>query len=88
MYYGNINFNYLEKMELKDFITAFAEQFDDTDASEITASTEFHELDEWSSLTGMSVIAMAKTQYGKTITGKEIRECDTVEDLFNLIASK
>ena len=75
-------------MELNDFITAFAEQFDDTDPSEITATTEFHELDEWSSLTGMSVIAMAKTQYGKTITGKEIRECETVEDLFNLIASK
>lgn len=75
-------------MELNDFIATFAEQFDDTDASEITALTEFHELDEWSSLTGMSVIAMAKTQYGKTITGKEIRQCDTVEDLFNLIASK
>lgn len=75
-------------MELNEFITAFAEQFDDTDPSEITASTEFHELDEWSSLTGMSVIALAKTQYGKTITGKEIRECETVEDLFNLIASK
>lgn len=75
-------------MELNDFIKNFAEQFDDTDVSEITASTEFHELDEWSSLTGMSVIAMAKTTYGKTITGKEIRECETVEDLFNLIASK
>ena len=37
---------------------------------------------------GMSVIAMAKTQYGKTITGAEIRTCETVEDLFNLIASK
>ena len=75
-------------MEIKDFVTAFAEQFDDTDPSEITASTKFHELDEWSSLTGMSVIAMARTQYGKTITGKEIRECETVEDLFNLIAAK
>lgn len=75
-------------MELNEFIAAFADQFDDTDPSEITATTEFHELDEWSSLTGMSVIAMAKTQYGKTITGKEIRSCETVEDLFNLIASK
>ena len=36
----------------------------------------------------MSVIAMAKTVYGKTITGKEIRECETVEDLFNLVNSK
>ena len=75
-------------MELKDFIENFAEQFDDTDASEIQADTEFHELDEWGSLTGMGVIAMVKTTYGKTITGKEIRECVTVDDLFNLVASK
>lgn len=75
-------------MEINEFIAAFAEQFDDTDVSDITASTEFHELDEWSSLTGMGVIAMVKTQFGKTITGKEIRECETVEDLFNLVASK
>ena len=75
-------------MNLNDFINAFADCFDDIDPSVITASTEFHELEEWSSLTGMSVIAMAKTQYDKTITGKEIRECETVEDLFNLIDSK
>ena len=75
-------------MELKEFIENFADQFDATDASEIQADTEFHELDEWGSLTGMGVIAMVKTTYGKTITGKEIRECVTVDDLFNLVASK
>ena len=75
-------------MELKEFINAFAEQFDDTDVSEIKAETEFHELDEWSSLMGMAVIAMARTQYGKTITGKEIRECKTVKDLYEMILSK
>ena len=75
-------------MELNVFVANFAEQFDDTDASEINAYTAFHDLDEWSSLTGMSVIALAKTEYGKTITGKELKECVTVEDVFNLIASK
>ena len=49
-------------MELNEFIEKFADQFDDTDASEIQANTEFHELDEWSSLTGMCVIALAKTE--------------------------
>ncbi len=75
-------------MELQDFIANFADQFDDTDPSEIKADTVFHELEEWSSLTGMGVIALAKTEYGKTITGKEIRECETVKDLFNLIKNK
>lgn len=75
-------------MELNEFIANFADQFDETDASEIQADTEFQEIDEWGSLTGMGVIAMVKTVYGKTITGKEIRECVTVEDLFNLVESK
>lgn len=75
-------------MELKEFVANFAEQFDDTDASEIQANTEFHDLDEWSSLTGMSVIALAKTEYGKSITGAELKACVTVEDVFNLIKNK
>ena len=75
-------------MELNEFIVKFADQFDDTDASQIRADTVFHDLDEWSSLTGMSVIALAKTEYGKTITGAELKACVTVEDVYNLLASK
>ena len=75
-------------MELKEFVVNFAEQFDDTDASEIKPNTEFHDLDEWSSLTGMGVIALAKTEYGKSITGAELKACVTVEDVFNLIKNK
>lgn len=75
-------------MDLDEFITAFADQFDDTDPAEITADCVFHDLDEWSSLTGMGVIAMVKTKYGKSITGTEIRSCVTVEDLYNVVASK
>lgn len=75
-------------MNMNEFIKVFADQFDDTDASEIKSDTKFRELDEWSSLIVMSVIAMTRTQYGKTITGKEIRDCDTVEELYNLIVSK
>ncbi len=75
-------------MQLDEFVKNFADQFDDTDANEIKATTVFHDLEEWSSLTGIGVIALAKTQYGKTITGKELRECVTVEDVFNLIKNK
>lgn len=42
-------------MELNEFIANFAELFDDTDVSEITATTVFHDLDEWGSLVGMGV---------------------------------
>lgn len=75
-------------MELEEFVKHFAEQFDDTDPSEIKNDTAFHDLEEWGSLVAMGVIALAKTRYGKEITGKEIKACTTVEDLFNTIASK
>lgn len=75
-------------MNLEEFLNVFADQFDDVDPNEIKADTEYQEIDEWSSLTAMSLIAMAKTKFGKTISGREIRSCKTVEDLFNLINAK
>lgn len=72
-------------MELNEFVKTFAAQFDDTDENEITAETVYTELDEWSSLTVLSIIAMVKTEYGKNINAEQIRSCDTVEDLYNLI---
>ena len=75
-------------MNLEEFVKGFAELFDDTDESEITAATNFHELDEWSSLISMSLIAYARTEFGKKISGNEIRTCETVEDLYSLVTSK
>lgn len=75
-------------MEKNEFLKNFANQFDDTDPSEITMETKFHDLDEWSSLIGMSIIAMAKVSYNKTITGTELKECVTVEHVYNLIEKK
>ncbi len=75
-------------MELKEFIENFADQFDDTDASEIKAETIFKELDEWSSLIALSVIAMVDEEYDITIKGDDIRNSNTVEDLFNAVKAK
>ena len=75
-------------MELKDFIANFAEQFDDTDVSEFKAETVFKELDEWSSLIALSVIAMVDEEYDITIKGDDIRNSNTIEDLFNAVKAK
>jgi len=72
-------------MELNEFIKNFADQFDETDVSEIEATTEFKDLDEWSSMTGLAVIAMVDSEYGVQIKGADIRESETVEDLFNKV---
>lgn len=73
---------------LNEFVELFAEQFDDTDMSEIKASTEFHELDEWSSLIGLSVIALADEEFEVALKGDDVKNAVTVEDLYNTIISK
>ncbi len=75
-------------MDKNEFLANFAEQFEDTDPSEIQFDTKFHDLDEWSSLVGMTVLAMAKVSYNITISGEELKHCVTVEDVYNLINNK
>lgn len=73
---------------LEEFVELFAEQFDDTDASEFKAETVFHELDEWSSLIALSIIAMIDEEFDVTVKGDEMRSAVTIEDLFNIVKAK
>lgn len=75
-------------MELTDFIENFAAQFDDTDASAFTAKAEFKKMDEWSSLIALSVIAMVDEEYDVTLKGDDIKNANTIEDLFNKVRTK
>ncbi len=75
-------------MTSTDFLEKFRDQFEETDPKTIEMTTVYKDLDEWSSLVAFTVIAMVKMEYNKTVTGAEIRHCNTVEDLYNLIEAK
>ena len=63
-------------------------KFDETDAAEFRSDTEFKALEEWSSLSALSIIAMVDEEYDITLKGDDIKNSETLEDLFNLIQSK
>ena len=73
---------------LDEFVTLFAEQFDVTDSSEIKANTVFHELDEWSSLIGLSVIAMIDEEFEVAVNADDMISSVTIEDLYNKVVAK
>lgn len=75
-------------MEIKDFIKNFTEQFDETEFEIITAETEFHKLEDYSSLVALSVIAMIDEIYGVIIGANEMKSSVTVCDLFNKVVAK
>lgn len=75
-------------MDLNSFVEAFAAEFEETDGSVFSPSTVYKELEEWGSLTALSIISMIDAEMDKTITGADLRGCKTIEDLYKLIQSK
>jgi acyl carrier protein len=75
-------------MDINVFIEKFADQFDAPDTSEFTLETDFKNLEEWSSLTALSVIAMVDGYFKVRINGDDIRSAATINDLFQIVSSK
>ncbi len=75
-------------MNLENFTAKFADQFDNTDSSEIKSNTIYKDLDEWDSIMAMLIIGFIKTEYGINVTNVELVKSDTVQDLFNYISIK
>jgi acyl carrier protein len=75
-------------MDIKEFIADFADQFDETELDEFKPETEYRDLDEWSSLTGLAILNMISKKYGVKITANEVKETNTIESLYNLVVSK
>jgi acyl carrier protein len=71
-------------MEIKEFIEKFAEAIEVENAEALAAETEFHELEEWSSLSVMLVIAFFDEEFDKQVGDKEIRQATTIQDLYNI----
>lgn len=74
-------------MELQDFIEKVKEQFEE-EYEVFDANTRFRELDEWTSLTSLSIIAMIDDEYDVIIKADDIKSVDTVGELFELIKTK
>jgi acyl carrier protein len=75
-------------MELTDFIRNFSDQFENTEQSLLTAHTRFRELEEWSSLIALSIIAMVDEEYGVVLTGDVMREAQTIQELYDILKSQ
>lgn len=75
-------------MTLDEFVTRFAEELDETPVEQVTATSEYKKIGEWSSLVALSIISMVDDEYDKSITGADLRNCTTIEELYNLVEKK
>ena len=74
-------------MSMKEFIAKFAEALELEDISVVNENTTFRDLDEWNSLSFLSVIAMLDEEDGIQIENAQFRELKTLGDIASYIES-
>lgn len=58
------------------------------ESTEINLNTKFRDLENWDSLSFLSVLAMIDEEYDVIIEGNDFRKLITIEDLVNEIRNK
>jgi acyl carrier protein len=72
-------------MTAENFIKELQEEvFVETEISLMKPETNFKDLDEWDSLTALSLIAHFDMNLGKKISGDQIKNAVIIQDLYNI----
>ena len=71
-----------------DFLKNVAEQFEQTTYSELSYDHNIRDLDEWSSLVGLGVLAMIRDIYHVNLYVKDLESVHTIEELYQVVCEK
>jgi acyl carrier protein len=75
-------------MQIEDFIKKLELEFDDLTSGFLKPGTSFKEIETWSSMHSLILIAHIHTEYNVLLSGEELRKFSTVKDLFDLVKTK
>jgi acyl carrier protein len=72
---------------MEKFISNFIDLLDEKPDFEINQNTVFKDVPAWDSLVALSLIVMVSNNYGKSIDGEIVRNCDTIRDLYEVVSA-
>ena len=75
-------------MTIEGLISNIAGQLTDQDPSKLSPETTLRDIEGFSSLEALFILLMIDDVYKVNITGDDMMEIDTIEDLYNLIKSR
>lgn len=75
-------------MQLDTFIAHIEEEFEDLPAGTVTGDTAFRQLDGWSSMMALILIARIDSEYNVNLTAEELAMATSVNDLFELVKTR
>jgi acyl carrier protein len=75
-------------MKIQQLIDQIENEFDEVQPGTIKPESSFRELEGWSSMHALILIALIDNEYDILLTGEQLKNAQTVQDLFEIIQSK
>jgi len=73
---------------IEEFIKILETEFDELEPGTLKPETKFTDLDEWSSMHSLIIIALIDTEYNVTITGEDLLKVRNVEELYKIVKDR
>ncbi|HEU4719244.1 MAG TPA: phosphopantetheine-binding protein [Bacteroidia bacterium] len=74
--------------DIKTFIGKLEAELEGLTPGSLTPETNYRQMPEWSSMHALILIALAETEYNISVTGDDLRSCETINDLYALLKSR
>ena len=75
-------------MSISEFIKKIEGEIEEITPGTLKPDTKYRTMEGWSSMHALIIIALIDTEYNVTITGEDLRNSQTVTDLFTIIKSR
>lgn len=75
-------------ISLDEFVKNIEEEIEDLEPGVLTATVNYRDLENWSSMYALIIIAYIDTEFDVTVSGEDLRECSTVGSLYELVKSR
>ena len=72
-------------MDKQKLINNFTEMLEESPSTPMTENTIIRDLDEWDSMTALSLMAMIDEEYGLDLNPKQLESIITINDLFSFL---
>ena len=75
-------------MPVDQFVRHFENAVEGITPDSLNPDTQYHKIAQWDSLALLCLLAMIDCEYDVQVGGMELKSCDTLRDIYGLVAAK
>lgn len=75
-------------ISVEEFTKLLEEEFEDVQTGTLKPTTNYRDIPDFSSMYALIIIAFIDNQFDVLLEGKDLKEAQTIQDLYNIVKNK